>query len=379
MLIKRNIQEKIEEKLFTKGKIIIIYGARQVRKTTLVKQILNNYKNKKTIYLNCDEPTDRVALTNKTSTELKNFLGDNQLVVIDEAQRTENIGIALKLIVDNYPEIQIIATGSSSFDLANKINEPLTGRKYEFYLYPFSAKELKQRFSKIEQDRLIEQRLIYGMYPEIINNPSNAKANLKEITKSYLYKDVLQFLDIKNSDLLYKLLQALSLQVGSEVSYDEIANSLDIDKKTVQKYILVLEQLFVIFRINPFHKNLRTELRKKRKIYFYDNGIRNALIENLNPLNIRNDVGSLWENFLISERLKQSYEYFIYKRKYFWRTHQQQEIDYLEEEDQNLRAFEFKWSNKKNKKLPKSFQEAYPNTPFETITPKNYQKFIGLE
>ncbi len=379
MLIKRNIQEKIEEKLFTKGKIIIIYGARQVGKTTLVKQILNNHKNKKTIYLNCDEPTDRMALTNKTSTELKSFLGDNQLVVIDEAQRTENIGITLKLIVDNYPEIQIIATGSSSFDLANKINEPLTGRKYEFYLYPFSAKELKQRFSKIEQDRLIEQRLIYGMYPEVINNPSNAKVNLKEITKSYLYKDVLQFLDIKNSDLLYKLLQVLSLQMGNEVSYDEIANSLDIDKKTVQKYILVLEQLFVIFRINPFHKNLRTELRKKRKIYFYDNGIRNALIENLNPLNIRNDVGSLWENFLISERLKQSYEYFIYKRKYFWRTHQQQEIDYLEEENQNLRAFEFKWSNKKKKNLPKSFQEAYPNTPFETITPKNYQKFIGLE
>ncbi len=378
-LLTRTIQKNIENKLF-KGKIVIIYGARQTGKTTLVKQILKNHHHKKSVYLNCDEPDDRFALTNKTSTELKNFIGDNEIVVIDEAQRVENIGLTLKLLIDNYPNIQIIATGSSSFDLANKINEPLTERKYTFRLYPFSLPELTQKFSPREIDRLLENYLRFGLYPEIINNPSEAENNLKELANSYLYKDVLQFLGIKKSDIIYKLLQAIALQNGNEVSYNELASILQIDKKTVYHYILILEQSFIIFRLNPFSRNLRTELRKLRKIYFYDIGVRNALINNFNPLNIRNDVGALWENFLISERIKFLKNNSSSVKNYFWRTHQQQEIDYLEEKNQKLSAFEFKWNPKKAKKqAPKPFREAYPNTPFKVITPENYQKFVGLE
>ncbi len=374
----RTIQKNIENKLF-KEKVIIIYGARQAGKTTLVKQILQNYRHKKSLYLNCDEPDDRFALTNKTSTELKSFMGNNEIVVIDEAQRVENIGLTLKLLIDNYPHIQIIATGSSSFDLANKINEPLTGRKYTFKLYPFSLQELIQKFNPREINRTLENYLRFGLYPEIINNPNEAEDNLKELANSYLYKDVLQFLGIKKSDIIYKLLQAIALQNGNEVSYNELANTLQIDKKTVYHYILILEQAFIIFRLTPFSKNLRTELKKLRKIYFYDVGIRNALINNFNPLNIRNDVGALWENFLISERIKFLENNSHSVRNYFWRTHQQQEIDYLEERNQKLSAFEFKWNPRKIKKqAPKPFREAYPNTPFQSITPENYQEFVGL-
>ncbi len=224
-ILTRTIQKNIESKLF-KGKIIIIYGARQTGKTTLVKQILKNYHHKRSVYLNCDEPDDRFALTNKTSTELKNFIGDNEIVVIDEAQRVENIGLTLKLLIDNYPHIQIIATGSSSFDLANKINEPLTGRKYTFRLYPFSLQELTQRFNSREIDRLLKNYLRFGLYPEIINNSGEAENNLKELANSYLHKDVLQFLGIKKSDIIYKLLQAIALQNGNEVSYNELADTL---------------------------------------------------------------------------------------------------------------------------------------------------------
>jgi len=378
MLLKRTIQQNIEKHLF-EGKIIIIYGARQVGKTTLVKQILKSQKIENSLYLNCDEPDVRQSITNKTSTELKSLLGNNKLIIIDEAQRVENIGLTLKLIVDNYSEIQIIATGSSSFDLANRIVEPLTGRKYEFYLYPFSINELSQKFtSPFDQNRLLEQEIIFGMYPEIINNSSRASEHLKEITKSYLYKDILQFLEIKNSDLLYQLLQALALQIGNEVSYNELANLLKIDKKTVQRYISILEQAFVIFRVNPFGRNLRTELKKKRKIYFYDTGIRNALIDNLNPIRLRNDIGVLWENFITSERLKHNHNHQHFIHSYFWRTHAQQEIDYLEEKNSRLSAFEFKWGDKKSsQQAPKPFRDAYPNTPFEVITEDNYQKFVG--
>ncbi len=378
-LIKRTLQPYIENSLF-KEKIVIIYGARQVGKTTLVKQIMQS-QNKKSLYINCDEPDNRFLLANKTSSELKNLLGNNELVIIDEAQRVENIGLTLKLIIDNYPQIQIIATGSSSFELSNKINEPLTGRKYEFHLYPFSLEELSQKFSHpLEQKRLLKQQIIFGLYPEIINHPSDAKNNLRELTKSYLYKDVLQYINIRNSDVLYKLLQAIALQIGNEVSYNELANLLKIDKKTVHHYILILEQAFIIFRLNPYGKNLRTELRKKRKIYFYDTGIRNALINNLNDIDLRNDVGALWENFLITERIKYNQNHNHYTNNYFWRTHAQQEIDYLEETNGQLSAFEFKWNSKKaHQQAPKPFRDAYPNTPFEVVTPDNYQKFVGLK
>ncbi|HNV97052.1 MAG TPA: ATP-binding protein [bacterium] len=372
--IKRIIQDKIESKLF-KGKIIVIYGARQVGKTTLVREIQKKYKDSK--YLNCDEIDIREALTDKTSTEIKNFLGNKKLIILDEAQRIKNIGITLKLIVDNFPEIQIVATGSSSFDLSNEINEPLTGRKYEFRLYPFSLQELKSIYSDIELDRILEGLLIFGSYPEIIINRDDVIENLKNITSNYLYKDILQFQNLKNPEILEKLLQALALQIGNEVSYNELSSIVGVDKKTISNYINILEKSFVIFRLRPFNKNIRNELRKLRKIYFYDLGIRNALINNFNPVNLRNDFGFLWENFMISERMKYNDYEHNNVNSYFWRTTQKQELDYLEDKNGALSAFEFKFNKDKLTK-PKVFLENYKNSSIELINNKNFKKFLNL-
>ncbi len=374
MIINRTIQKSVESSLF-KGKIVIIYGARQVGKTTLMKAILEKYP-ESSGYLNCDEPDIRNALTEKTSTELKAFLGNKKLVVFDEAQRVKNIGLTLKLLVDNFPQIQIIATGSSSFELSNKIAEPLTGRKYEYHLYPFSLQELKNIYSDLEIDRLLERMMVFGMYPGIVRADADAERELKELAKSYLYKDALQYQNIRNPEVLEKLLQALALQIGNEVSYNELSNLIGIDKNTVGTYIRILEQAFIIFRLNPFSRNLRSELKKLRKIYFYDPGIRNVLINNLNPLNLRQDAGVLWENFMISERLKRNNNHGISARSYFWRTKQKQEIDYIEEVNEKLFAFEFKL--KKDKiRPPKPFLEAYPESRIELINKETYRKFVG--
>lgn len=378
MLIKREIQNDIEKRLFRK-KVVIIYGARRVGKTTLIREIQKKFQDI-SLYLNCDEPDIREALTDKTSTELKSFIGPKQLVIIDEAQRVRNIGLTLKLIVDNYPEIQIISTGSSLFELSNQTVEPLTGRKYEYFLYPFSISELKSIYSNIEIDRLLEKRIIFGMYPEIVINEFENERNLKEITRSYLYKDVLQYQHIRNPEILEKLLQALALQLGNEVSYNELSNSLGIDKKTVQSYISILEKAFVIFKLGPFSKNLRNEIKKLRKIYFIDTGIRNALINNLNPFTLRNDIGVLWENFLIMERLKNTSNNFLSKNIYFWRTHQKEEIDLIEESTDYISAYEFKWKNKKTvkEKAPKAFSDKYKNISFKIVDRKNYQEFLKI-
>jgi uncharacterized protein len=377
MIVKREIQSDIEKRLFKK-KVIIIYGARRVGKTTLVREIQKKFQDN-SLYLNCDEPDIREALTGKTSTELKSFIGPKQLVIIDEAQRVRNIGITLKLIVDNYPEIQIISTGSSSFELSNQTVEPLTGRKYEYFLYPFSISELKSIYSDLEINRLLEKRMIFGMYPEIITGEFDNERNLKEITKSYLYKDVLQYQNIRNPEVLEKLLQALALQLGNEVSYNELSNTLGIDKKTVQSYITILEKAFVIFRLGPFSKNLRNEIKKLRKIYFIDTGIRNALINNLNPFSLRNDIGVLWENFLIVERIKNNSNNFLGKNIYFWRTHQKEEVDLIEKSANNISAYEFKWKNKKSReKAPKAFSDKYKNINFKIIDRTNYQEFLRI-
>ncbi len=372
-IIKRKIQDSIEKSLF-KGKLVVIYGARQVGKTTLIKEMQKNYFNK-SIYINCDEPDMREALTKKTSTELKSFIGNNNLVLIDEAQRVKNIGITLKLIVDNYPKIQVIATGSSSFDLSNEIVEPLTGRKYEFYLFPFSLEELKEIYSEIEINRIIENLTIFGMYPDIVLQKDDTAGLLREITKSYLYKDVLQYQNIKNPEVLEKLLQALALQIGNEVSFNEIAEIIGIDKKTVSSYISILEKAFIIFRLKPYSKNLRSELKKLRKIYFVDTGIRNAIINNLNPFNLRQDVGALWENFLVSERIKFNKNHNRIRNTYFWRTQKGQEIDYLEEESDKLFGFEFKW-RKKSFRKSKLFMESYPGSSVQLINRDNYLEFL---
>ena len=372
-LIKRTIQNKIEEKLF-KGRIIIIYGSRRVGKTTLAKQIQKKYLDE-SIYLNCDEPDIKEAFTNVTSTEVKNFIGNKRLVFLDEAQRIENIGLSLKIAVDNFPNVQIVATGSSSFELSNRINEPLTGRKHEFHLYPFSINELQQIYSWPEVLRILETRMLFGMYPEIIQaSQDEVKALLRSIASSYLYKDVLQYQNIKNHDILERLLQVLALQIGNEVSYNELATSLGINKKTVANYIQILEKAFVIFRLGPFSRNLRKELTKLRKIYFYDTGIRNALVNNFNNLNLRQDVGALWENFIISERLKFNNNRGKDVNVYFWRTHEQQEIDYIEEAG-GLSGFEFKWK-KGTFKAPGAFTGAYPDAKIKLITRENFRDFL---
>ncbi len=376
MIIQREIQEDIGKNLF-KQKAIIVYGARRVGKTTLVKDIKKRI-NVSSLYLNCDEPDIKNALTDKTSTELKSFIGNNKMIIIDEAQRVRNIGITLKLFVDNFKEIQIVATGSSSFDLSEKIVEPLTGRKFEYFLYPFSISEIKSVYSPLEINRLIERRLIFGMYPEIILDENNSERNLKELARSYLYKDALEFQNIKNHEILEKLLQALALQLGNEVSYNELSEILGIDKKTVQSYITILEKAFVIFRLNPFSRNLRNELKKLRKIYFYDTGIRNVIINNLNPTYLRNDTGALWENFLISERIKNNSNNEKHKNVYFWRTHKKEEIDYLEEEGGELSAFEFKFNRMKSKKIkiPLEFKNTYKQSSFKVIDRNNFSEFI---
>lgn len=369
-MIKREIFDTIYNRLF-KNKVIIITGARQVGKTTLLKQILEDNKYPFS-FLNCDEPDIRISLENVTSTQLKSLIGNNKLVLIDEAQKVQNIGNTLKLIIDNIDDIQLIVTGSSAFDLRNKLNEPLTGRKLEYYLYPFSINELVNKTSLIEEKRLLEQRLIYGMYPDVVNNIPDARIILKELVNSYLFKDLFMYSDIRNSDGLNRLLNVLALQVGSEVSYNELANTLGIDKETVERYIDLLEKVFIVFKLSSFSRNIRNELKKSKKIYFYDNGIRNSLINNYNPISLRKDIGALWENFIICERKKFIEYNDIYSNIYFWRTHSQQEIDYIEERDGKLYAYEIKWNIKKVSKLPSSFNKAYPENTFEVITPENY-------
>lgn len=372
-IIKRKIQDLVEKCLF-KGKILIIYGARQVGKTTLVKEIQKKFPND-SMYLNCDEPDVRTAFSEKTSTEIKAYFGQKKLIILDEAQRVKNIGLTLKLIADNFPEIQVIATGSSSFDLSNEISEPLTGRKYEFYLYPFSLEELSAAYSDLEVSRILESRIIFGMYPEIITSGKDAERDLKSLAQSYLFKDILQFQNIRNSEAVEKLLRALALQIGNEVSYNELAQIVGVDKNTIASYIQILEKAFIIFRLQPFSRNLRSELKKMRKIYFFDTGIRNILINNLNPLDLRQDVGALWENFLISEKLKFNSNNAINKNSYFWRTKEGKEIDYLEEAGGKLSGFEIKW--KKDKfKAPNIFLEAYPNSSVTLVNQDNFQNFL---
>ena len=286
----RTMQPHIEANLY-KGKAIIIYGARQVGKTTLCRSIMQHHASD-SLYLNCDEPDIRQMLTHKTSTELKAMLGSKSLIVIDEAQRVKDIGLTLKLIIDNYPEIQVIATGSSSFDLSNETKEPLTGRKLEYYLYPLAIAELLEQENRIETQRLLETRLIYGTYPGVVNADEPA-STIAEIASSYLYRDILEVQTVKNPDQLHRLLQALALQVGGEVSYNELGRLLSLDRATIARYVSLLEQAYVIFHLPPFSRNLRKELGKQRKIYFYDLGVRNALINNFNPLSLRQDVSAL--------------------------------------------------------------------------------------
>ncbi len=372
-MITRLIENSIKED-FNKGKIIIVLGARQVGKTTLFDSIINDYDN--VLRLNCDDYDDRLDLENKTSTELKNLIGNHKIVVIDEAQRVSNIGMTLKIIADLKLDTQVLVTGSSSLELSSKINEPVTGRMFEYKLFPLSLAELANHTSQREETRLLEQRMIYGLYPEIVTNLSDNKRLLTSLANNYLYKDLLSYQGIKKHEILHKLVRVLALQIGSEVSYNELSNLLGIDKETVESYINLLEKCFVVFRLPSYNRNMRNEIKKGKKIYFYDNGIRNALISNFAPLEIRQDAGALWENFMISERMKRNTYLNDYSQLFFWRTQQQQEIDLIEEKDGRLFTYEFKWNSKKKSKLPSSFESNYSNTEFKVINRENFWEFV---
>jgi len=375
-MIERGIKKQIESRLF-KGKAIILYGARQVGKTTLMKEIAAQY-GEEGVWLNCDEPEPQILLSNVSSTKYKEILGKKRILFIDEAQRVKNVGIALKIFVDNFPDKQVIATGSSSFDLANDITEPLTGRTYNFQLFPFSMSELQQLYQKpFELERVLESRLIFGTYPDVVLRSEEAEELLGSIATAYLFKDIFAWQNVKNPDMLLNLLRALALQVGNEVSFSELAKLVGITKETVMSYINLLEKTFVIFRLQPLARNLRNEIGTSRKIYFFDNGIRNALIANLNPLELRQDVGALWENFLVSERYKLNAIHRRLVNTYFWRTYQQQEIDYIEESGGEFRAYEFKWNPGKKASIPTAFLKNYPGGGGEIINKDNFKPFLG--
>lgn len=373
-MLNRLIKEQIKNKLF-KSKVVVLYGARQVGKTTLVKDILQDFGSSGR-YLNCELLSVQEGLSQLEAVKIKSFLGDYKLVVLDEAQNVPDIGKVLKIMVDSFPELQIIATGSSSFDLANKAAEPLTGRTFKFILYPFLLAEIKQLGDQFYLNSKLENLLRFGSYPEVffLNEP-DAMARLEELSANYLYKDILRFEGIKKSSVIKNLLQALALQVGQEVSYQELANKLGINRLTVQKYIDILEQAFIIFKLNALSRNKRKEISKSVKVYFYDLGIRNSLIQNYNPLNIRNDVGALWENFCIVERFKINNFKNNFTNTYFWRTYDQKEVDYIEESGGRFAGFEFKWAKDKAA-APKDFLNNYANSSVKLITKNNYFEFL---
>jgi predicted AAA+ superfamily ATPase len=333
-------------------------------------------KHDKVLWINADNIEDRELFSNPSSIRLKTIIGDRKIVIIDEAQRISDIGTKLKLITDEMQDIQLIATGSSSFELANKINEPLTGRKFEYLLYPLSFVELAKFTDTFSEIKMLNHRLVFGTYPDVINNCGNEKEILQQLTNSYLYKDILEWNKIKKADKIIKILQAIAFQVGNQVSYHELGQIVGLNSETIESYINLLEQCFVIFKLSSYSRNLRSELKKSNKFYFYDNGIRNSLISNYNPVELRNDIGALWENYLISERMKFTAYNNIYCNKYFWRTNSGQEIDYIEERDGVLHAFEFKWNKNKKIKVPSSFETTYKNSKFEVISPDNFETFI---
>lgn len=373
-MIERILSKKISA-LLDGRKAITIMGARQVGKSTLLQMMLGERKD--VMWLNGDEPDIVEILGNMTSPRLKAMISNNTIIVIDEAQRIPDIGLRLKLITDQIPDVQVIATGSSSFDLSNKLNEPLTGRKREFKMYPLTFNEMVSSTNLLEETRMLPHRMVYGYYPEVVCNPGEEKIILKELADSYLYKDILSMDGILKPEKLVKLLKALAYQIGSQVSYNEVGMLVGLDSKTVEKYITILEKSYIIFRLTSLARNIRNELKSSRKIFFWDLGIRNAVIGNLTQIENRQDAGALWENFVIAERMKMLAYNGSFAQTYFWRTKQQQEIDYLEEEDGKIKAFEFKWNpNKAAAKCPDSFLTAYQNPEFKVITPRNVDEFL---
>jgi len=373
-MVQRKLTKQIQQDLF-KGKAIIVLGARQVGKTTLTETILEKQKENALIF-NGDDADIREIFDKPTAVRMKNIVGNNNIVVFDEAQRIPNIGIIMKLFTDQVKNIQVIATGSSSLELADKLNEPLTGRKYEHLLYPISFPEMADHHGLVEELRQLKHRLVFGYYPEIVSTPGEEIRLLKLLTGSYLYKDIFALNQVKKPVLLDKLVRALALQIGNEVSFNELSQIIGMDKGTVETYINLLEKTFILFRLDAYGGNLRNEIKKGKKIYFYDNGILNAIVGNFTPAELRPDIGALWENFIISERIKYNAYRGFYGRSYFWRTTQQQEIDYIEEADGKIKAFEFKWNPRKKARFPKTFLNAYDIESTMVVTPENIDAFL---
>jgi len=376
MIIPRVLAETIKGKIINSNKAVIIYGARQMGKTTLSNEIIKAM-NLKTIRINADQTKYIDIFSSRDVYKLRSFVHGYELLFIDEAQRIPEIGINLKILIDEIPELKILVTGSSSIGIADRVSEPLTGRKWTYTLYPLSLQELSAEKSQFEINEMLEELLIYGSYPEVYTtkNRKEKEELLIEISDSYLYKDILELSSIKHPGKIRDLLRLLAFQVGSEVSILELSRTLGINRETVENYIYLLEKSFVLFRLSGFSRNLRKEISKHDKFYFFDNGIRNVLINNLNDLNLRNDIGQLWENFIISERIK----YLNYNRismsSFFWRTYTGAELDYIEEGKGKLTGFEIKYSKIK-KKPPSSWTENYPNAEFQSICKTNYQDFL---
>jgi len=370
-MIKRDLNQIVSGR-FGDNKAIVILGARQVGKTTFIEDLLNK---KKYLLVDCDDPLNIEILENANTETLKHIIGSYKIVFFDEAQRIKNIGLLIKIIIDRIKNVKVFISGSSALDIASIVNEPLTGRKWEYNMFSLSWNELVVHFGHLTMMQQLETRLIYGSYPEVVTHQGDEEELLKQLTSSYLYKDMLKFGGIRKPEVLDKLLKLLAFQVGSEVSYNELSNRLQLDKKTVDSYIQLLEKAFIVFRLQPFGKNPRKEITTKRKIYFYDNGIRNTLISNFNPLSMRQDVGILWENFIISERVKYLQNNRILANIYFWRTKQWQEIDFVEERDGKIFATEIKYSSKKKTKIPNYFKDTY-SPEFQIVSKDNFYKYL---
>jgi len=373
-MVQRAIETIINRQFF-KGKAIVITGPRQSGKTTLLKQIASKSEFP-ALVLACDEPEVRSILANSNLQRLRSLVGRHKLVLIDEAQRVKNIGLTLKLMVDLMPDIQLLITGSSSLDLAGKISEPLTGRMFEYHLYPFSSQELALSVNRLAEQQSLEKRLIYGSYPQVIMLSGQEKSCLLHLTGNRLYSDVLAYSDIRKPAQLESLLISLALQVGNEVSYHQLAQTIQADSKTVERYIHLLEQSFIVFKLSAFSRSLPNEIKKGKKVYFYDNGIRNAILQNFSPLNLRQDASALWENYVVSERQKANHYQRHFANSFFWRTFQRQKIDLIEETDGTLIAYALRWRQQSQAKLPATFIAAYPDHEFHIIDRTNYLDFL---
>jgi predicted AAA+ superfamily ATPase len=371
-MIKRDLNQTVSKRL-EDNKAIIILGARQVGKTTFLANLLRNQDH---LFIDGDDPLTIDLLTNANTETLRRIIGSNKIVFFDEAQRIPNIGLLTKIIIDQIKNVKVYISGSSALDISESINEPLTGRKWEYNLFPFSWNELVNHFDFLKMQQQLDQRLVFGNYPDVVLNQGDEEEYLKQLVSSYLYKDVLKMAGIRKPVVLDKLLKMLAFQVGNEVALNELARALSLDKKTVDSYIQLLEKTFIVFRLQSFGRNPRKEITTKKKIYFYDNGVRNALISNFNPLSLRSDIGALWENFMISERIKYLHYQRISANFYFWRNKQGREVDLIEERGGKIYAFEFKYSPTKRVKIPPSFAALY-ESDFKVIHKGNFSAFLG--